>query len=108
MYAAFGDPCVEIVEERREDDIGIAGPDGIEQSVLAVVSDARFGEPHDALEGGTRRARDHACLLEPAFVDFSEDCDQKVFLVLEMAVDGSYRDSGLARDPGDAGAAIAH
>src|SRR5437867_4702566 len=98
---------VELLEQGGEDDLPVAAIDGVDEVVLAVEVDARLAEASEALDGGAALAQDLTRRLEPRIEQIAHDGAKDLLLVLEVAIERARRDAGLARDLGDAGAAVA-
>src|SRR5439155_575868 len=98
---------VQLVDERRKDDLLVAPEDGVDQGVLAVELEARLGEAAEPLDRGPGAGEGLAGACEPGLVQLAYDRAKDVFLALEVAVDRAGGDARLARDLRDAGAPVA-
>ena len=98
---------MELFEQGGEDDLPVAAIDGVDQIVLAVEVDARLAEASEALDGGAALAQDLTRRIEPGVEEIAHDGAKDLLLVLEVAIERARCDAGLARDLGDAGAAVA-
>src|SRR5213078_1394184 len=98
---------VQLVDERRKDDLLVAPEDGVDQGVLAVELEARLGEAAEPLDRGPGAGERLAGACEPGLVQLAYDRAKDVFLALEVAVDRAGGNPRLARDLGDAGAPVA-
>src|SRR3989442_1574212 len=98
---------VELLGERREEDLRVAAQDGEEEGVVAVEFDARLPEPPQPVGRRSRSGQRGPTRGQPGLVHAPHDLLEYLFLALEVAVDGAGGEAGVARDLGDAGAPIA-
>src|SRR5437773_2717419 len=98
---------VELLEQGGEDDLPVTAIDGVDEVVLAVEVDASLAEASEALDRGAALAQDLTRPIEPCVEEIAHDGAKDILLVLEVAIERARRDAGLARDLGDAGAAVA-
>src|SRR5262249_46638029 len=98
---------VELLEQGREDDLPVAAIDGVDEGVLAVELDARLAKTAEALDGRPALAQHLARRLQPRLEELAHDGAEDLLLVVEVAVERTCGDAGLACDLGNAGAAIA-
>src|SRR5207244_628422 len=86
---------VQLLEQRREDDLAVTPVGRVDERVLAVVVDARLAEAGEALERRPGLGEDPPRRLKPARQALAHDGAEDLLLVLEVAVEGARGDAGV-------------